>query len=70
MSNDRLDGITAIHQYMGIGRTEFYRDHYASLRPYLLTRDNSHKRKNKNRVYTFKALVRAYLLKLEVKRNS
>ncbi|HBF43959.1 MAG TPA: hypothetical protein DDW42_10120 [Desulfobacteraceae bacterium] len=70
MSSDRLDGIDDIIEYMGICHTEFYRDHYAALQPYLLTRENSYKRKKKHRIYTFKALIRAYLLKLEVKKNS
>lgn len=68
--SDRLEGIPAIFEYMGVSRTEFYRDHYEPLQPYLLTRDNSYKRKNKNRIYSFKALIRAYLLKLEVKKHS
>lgn len=67
--SDRLEGITAILEYMDVSRTEFYRDHYQSLKPYLLTRDNSYKRRNKYKVYTFKALIRAYLLRLEVKKN-
>jgi len=68
--SDRLDGIQAILDYMGIGRTEFYRDHYASLQPYLLTRDNAHRRKAKYRIYSFKALIRAYLIELEIKKHS
>ena len=70
MSSDRLDGVSEILEYMGVSRTEFYRDHSKALKPYLLTRDNSHRRKVKHKIYTFKALIRAYLLRLEVKKNS
>ena len=68
--SDRLEGITSIITYMDLSRSEFYRDHYQGLKPYLLTRDHPHRRKNKYKIYTFKALVRAYLLKLEIKKNS
>ena len=70
MSSDRLDGIDDIIKYMGLSKSEFYRDYHEGLKPYLLTRSNSHKRKKKHRVYTFKSLIRAYLLKLEVKKHS
>ena len=66
---DRLDGIDDILKYMDVSSAEFYRVHYQDLRPYLLTRDNSHRRKKKHKIYTFKALIRAYLLKLEIKKN-
>jgi hypothetical protein len=68
--SDRLEGIKEILRYMDMSHTEFYRDHYEDLKPYLLTRDNAHKRKSKYKIYTFKALIRVYLLKLEIKKNS
>ena len=68
--SDRLNGIEAILSYMDLSHSEFYRVHYQALKPYLLTRDNTHRRKSKYRIYTFKSLIRAYLLKLEVKKNS
>lgn len=68
--SDRLDGIDQILKYMNVGRTEFYRDHAKAIRPYLLTRDNAHRRKAKHRIYSFKDLIRAYLIDLEIKKHS
>ena len=70
MSSDMLHGIDEILRYMEIGRTEYYRDHAKALKPYLLTRDNAHRRKAKCRIYTYKDLIRAYLIELEIKKHS
>ena len=65
---DRLEGIQEIIAYMDISECEFYRIHSKAMKPYLLTRKNAIRRKKKYRIYTFKDLVRAYLLEYEIKK--
>jgi hypothetical protein len=65
----RLDGIDQIVEYMGISKAVFYREHYQNMKPFLLTRDLSSRRKIRTLVYTFTDLIQAYLIKLEIERS-
>ena len=65
---DRLDGIGAIAEYIGVSRQTYYRNHHNGLLPYLIERTNWGRYKGPRRAkwYTFKDLVRAYLLRSNI----
>jgi len=67
--SDRLDGIEAIAQYMGISRKTFYNRHFRPMQNFLLQRDNHKKTKNRAKWYTFKDMVKMYLIEVEIERD-
>ena len=68
---DRLDGIKAIIDYLGVSKADYYRHHAEAIQPYLLQRENWRRRKGKSRhrFFTFKHLVTVYLLEREIERE-
>lgn len=68
-SSDRLDGINAIADYMGVTRSTFYRLHFKAMEPYLLERDHWQVTKIKAKWFTYKDLVKSYLLKRQQARR-
>ena len=61
-SSDRLDGIDEIARYMGVSRATFYKVHFKGMEPYLLERENWHFTKIRSKWFTYKDLVKSYLL--------
>ena len=69
--SDRLDGIKAIIDYMGVSKADYYRHNSEAMRPFLFERQNWRRRKGKSRhrFFTFKHLVTAYLFEREIERE-